>query len=159
MPADPHVALRDPEAPGDVRGPERVRIGQGEDLAILRVQSFERLPDLVAPLLRNQGAQGVVRGFWGRGAEAAEGLRLPARRAIPPLADVDGGLEEKRRQRLELLDAARLEGLDPAPDRFLSHVFGVSEVADAAGGKVQKAFAKCFDVLCRSAGGALGRGG
>src|SRR6185436_10855554 len=95
MPADPHVALRDPEAPGDVRGPERVRIGQGEDLAILRVQSFERLPDLVTPLLRNQGAQGVVRGFRGRGAEAAEGLGLPARRAIPPLADVDGGLEKK----------------------------------------------------------------
>ena len=159
MPADPHVALRDPEAPGDVRGPERVRIGQGEDLAILRVQAFERLPDLVAALLRNQGAQGVVRGFRGRGAEAAEGFRLPARRTVPALADVDGGLEEKRGQRLELLDAAGLQGLDPAADRLLSHVFGVREVSDTAGGKIEKAFPKCLDVLCRSAGAALGLGG
>ncbi len=159
MSADPDITFRDSEAPGDVRGPERVRIGQEEDLAILRVQPFERLPDLVAALLRNQGAQGVVRGFRGRGAEAAEGFRLPARRAIPALADVDGGLEEKRRQRLELLDAAGLQGLDPAADRLLSHVFGVREVADATGGKIEKAFPKCLDVRCRSAGAALGLGG
>ena len=159
MSADPDITFRDPEAPGDVRGPERVRIGQGEDLAILRVQSFERLPDLVAPLLRNEGAQGVIRGFRGRGAEAAEGFRLPARRTVPALADVDGGLEEKRGQRLELLDAAGLQGLDPAADRLLGHVFGVGEVADTAGGKIEKAFPKCLDVRCRSAGAALALGG
>jgi len=142
MPADPHIALRDPEPPGDFRAVEGVGIRQGEDLAILRVQALERLSDQVAPLLRNQGAQGVIRAFRRRGAEAAQRLGLPARRAVPPLADVDGGLEEKRRQRLDLLDAAGLKGFDPAPDRLLGHVFGVGEVPDPAGGKVQKAFAK-----------------
>lgn len=142
MPADPHVALRDPEPPCNLRAAEGVGIRQGEDFAILRVQALERLADQVAPLLRNQGAQGVIRTFLGRSAEAAQRLGLPARRAIAPLADVDSGLEEKRRQRLELLDAAGLQSLDPAPDRFLGYVFGVGEVPDPAGGKVQKAFSK-----------------
>ena len=155
MPAHAHVALRSPEPPGDFRGSERLRVGEGEDLAVLLAELLERPADLRAPLLRQERAEGVVRAAFGRrGSEAPESLDLTAGRPVPALANVKGGLEEERGKRGRLLHTAGLQGLDRAANGLLGHVFGVGEIPDPAGGEIYEAFPKCLDVLNRAVGGA-----
>jgi hypothetical protein len=160
MPAHPHVARRSPEFPGDFCGGEGLRVGQGQNLAVLLSELVEGAADRGAPLLRQEGAEGVVRGGFGRrGSEAPQRLDLPAGRPVPALADVKGRLEEEGGKRGGLLDAAGLQRLDRAADGLLGDVFRVGEAPEPACGEIEKTFPERLDLTGHPIGFARGRRG
>ena len=157
MPADPHVALRDPEPPGDLRAAEasayvRVRTSRSSGSRRSRAcrTRSRRSSEMRSP--------GVVRAFRRRGAEAAQRLGLPARRAVTPLADVDGGRKRNDGQRLEF--SMRPACRASIPRRIVSWATSSASAKfrTRRPTKYRRRFSKCLDVLSRSAGFALGRG-